>query len=246
MNQGPGQIASTLNGLMQQLDTVSNNIANSGTVGFKRSMTRFSTELEKHINQLSPEEALNAVPIKARHALDLSQGQLVHTGNSLDIALDGRGYLVLETPEGPLYTRNGILQVNQLGQLVDSAGRLIAGQNGPITIPPTINPQNVQIGMDGTLTADGTDLGRLRLVDFGDQENQLVPVGMGALQAPAGLVPSAAAELTVMQGYQEGSNVKMIEELINMMSISRMYETGVGLLRKQRDNTQALLSIANG
>lgn len=245
MNQAAGQIDSGLHALMQQLDTVSHNIANANTVGFKRSMTSFSTELQKQMDQLGPDRPLNTATVEAKQVMDFSQGPLTHTNRSLDVGLDGKGYLVLETPDGPLYTRNGMLQVNLLGQLVDSAGRIVAGQNGPIVVPPNVSELDLHISETGAVRGGGVELGQLKLVDFGEQENRLRPANMGTFTAPADAKPNPAEELKVRQGYQEGANVKMVQELVNMMSLSRLYETGMNLLRKQRENSQAMLNVAN-
>lgn len=246
MNEQAGQIASGLNALMQQLDIVSHNIANANTTGFKRTMSSFQTELKLRMGALEPDQPLNTARVETRQVLDFSQGTLLHTDRSLDVGLDGKGFLVLETPEGPLYTRNGSLQLNLLGQIVDTAGRLVAGENGPIVIPPNISPLEIRIGADGTVSGQGAELGKLRLVDFGEQVNLLTPAGLGALKAPADVQPQPANGLTVRQGCQESSNVKIIQELVNMMSVSRLYETGMNLLRRQRENSQAMLSVANG
>lgn len=246
MNPAPNQAVSGLNALMQQLDTVSNNIANANTVGFKRSMTSFSTELQKQLASLNGETPLNTAEVKAKRVIDYSPGTLLHTGRTLDVGLDGKGYLVLETPEGRLYTRNGSLQINTLGQLVDLAGRMVAGANGPIVVPRNVSELDIRIEGDGTVAGGGAELGRLRLADFGEMENQLMPAGLGAFTAPADVQPNAPEALTVRQGYQEGSNVKIVQELVNMMSISRLYETGMNVLRRKRENSQAMMTVANG
>lgn len=231
---------------MQQLDIVSNNIANANTIGFKRSMTAFQTELQMRMGTLEADEPLSTTPVQTRQTIDFSQGTLLRTDAALDVGLDGKGFLVLETPDGPLYTRNGSLQVNHFGQLVDTAGRIVAGENGPIVIPPNISPLEIRIEGDGTVSGGGGQLGRLRLADFGDRENLLIPAGLGALRAPDGVRPDPATDLTVRQGCQESSNVKIVQELVNMMTISRLYETGMNVLRRQRENSQAMLTVANG
>jgi flagellar basal-body rod protein FlgF len=244
MIDGAERIASGLNGLVRQLEVVAHNVANAQTAGFKRRVLTFEQEYQKFLDAMSGARSLRSNPIQTRQGIDFSQGRLVQTGRPLDVALDGRGFLVLQTPDGPLYTRNGCLQINALGQLTDSEGRIVSGRNGPINLPAEAGTANLQISLDGVIEVNGVQVGQLQLADFGADEQRLLPAGFGVFAAPADVQP-AAADVKVRQGYQEGSNVQMVQEMVSMMTLSRLYEANMNVLRRQRENSQAVLSAVN-
>jgi flagellar basal body rod protein FlgG len=244
MTDSAGQISSGINSLMQQYLTVANNIANASTVGYKRSISSFSADLSRQIQNVN-DASLSSGEIEVASKFDFSQGQIVSTGRSLDIALEGNGFLVLETPDGPLYTRAGSLDVNKLGQLVNSSGRLVAGENGPIVIPKEASLLSVSVNPDGVVSADGQEVGKLKVVEFKDGTDDLKTVGFGAYQASTDNKPEPAKKVQVRQGCQESSNVRIMEEVVNLMSLSRVYESHMNILKQQRDNNGAMLSVAN-
>ncbi len=170
---------------------------------------------------------------------------MLSTGQPLDIALEGKGFLVVETQAGRLYTRAGSLNTNALGQLVDSADRLLAGDNGPIVIPQDISLSSIHIGTDGTVKAGEQQLGKLRIVEFPDGIDALRPVGFGAYQAPNNAATKPAQDVRVRQGFQESSNVRVMEEVVSLMTLSRIYESHMNILKKQSDNNNAMLGVAN-
>jgi len=243
MTKPTSQIASGLQSLMREYETVSNNLANSSTSGFKRQVNSFSAELQRQ-QRLSEKNSLLVGTIDTEEQIDFSQGFLTRTERPLDVALEGKGFIALETQQGLLYTRNGSLSMNLLGQLVDSSGRLVAGQNGPITIPQNISESQIKIDVDGTLRAGETELGRIRIVEFGDSVNALIPAGNGCFRAPADLVASAAPETKVRQGAQENSNVQMMHEMTSLMTLSRLYEANLNVLRKRSEISTAILDVA--
>jgi flagellar basal-body rod protein FlgF len=243
MIEATGQIPSGMDALMRQYLTTSNNIANASTAGFKRSVSAFSADLNRQIQ--NKDASLSAGQINVDEKVDFSQGQVVSTGRPLDIALEGKGFLALETPTGPLYTRAGSLNVNALGQLVDAADKLVAGQNGPIIIPPDVSIASVQIGTDGTVMAGDQEVGKLKIVQFPDGNDSLKPVGFGAYQAPDNALSQPAQNVRVLQGYQESSNVRVMEEVVSLMTLSRLYESHMSILKKQGDNNSAMLGVAN-
>jgi flagellar basal-body rod protein FlgF len=238
------QVTSSVGALMREFDIITHNLANVSTAGYKRQCTAFSKVLDARtegFNQESP----GGVEMTAE--FDFSQGGEIYTGRSLDIALYGKGFLVVETPNGPLYTRHGVLQTNQNGQLVDSSGYLIAGQAGTIAIPRTVPLSEVNISVDGQISAQGAAMGKLRLVDFGDDENKLVPTGANCFRMPDENVdPAPAAELQVKQGYQESSNVKMVDELVGMIRVQRLYEANMKFIAANREAGSSLMDVAMG
>jgi flagellar basal-body rod protein FlgF len=243
MVEKTGQIPSGMDALMRQYMTTSNNIANASTAGFKRSISSFSADLSRQIQNKNA--SLSAGQIHVEDNIDFSQGQVVSTGRLLDVALEGKGFIALETPNGPLYTRAGSLNINTLGQLVDAAGRLVAGQNGPLVIPPDVSIASVQIGTDGTVLAADQEVGKMKIVQFPDGNDGLTPVGFGAYQASDNTLSLPAENVRIRQGFQENSNVRVMEEVVNLMTLSRIYESHMSILKKQSDNSNAMLGVAN-
>ncbi|HDS84153.1 MAG TPA: flagellar hook basal-body protein [Phycisphaerales bacterium] len=237
------QMATGLQALMNEYETVTHNLANSGTAGFKRRVNAFSAELERQ-QRLGEERSLLNGRIDAQGAIDFTQGVLTRTERPLDVALEGKGFIALDTPQGPLYTRNGALSINLLNQLVDSSGRLVSGQNGPIVIPNAVMESDIRIDADGTVRTEEMQMGRIRIVEFGDAVDELTPAGHGCFRAPEDLPPQEAADTRVRQGYKENSNVQMVHELTSLISLSRLYEANINVLRKNRENSATLLEVA--
>ena len=235
------QIGSTVDALTQEFNIIAHNLANVSTAGYKRKCNTFSKSL---IAQEAGTEASSEVNLDT--TFDFSQGQSVQTGRFLDFALCGKGFFVIETLEGPLYTRNGIFHLGQNGQIVDSAGRIVAGQAGPITIPADVSLSQISVSSDGSINAGGTAIGKFRLVDFKDKEDQLIAVGFNCFQISEGIIPQPAEGLIVKQGFQESSNVQMVEELVDMIMVTRLYEANMKFLSVSRDTSESLLSVAMG
>jgi len=243
------QISSSIDALMREFDVITHNLANVSTAGYKRICNAFSKSLEA---QEAGEQTYSPGIIDLNSALDFSQGDVVETGRPLDLALAGRGFFVIETPDGPLYTRHGIFHINQNGQIVDSDGRLVAGQAGPITIPSSVGLSELNVSTDGTISAQGTTIGKFRFVDFGDNQSKLIPVGANCYsvaEQTSGteqIQPLAAENIVVKQGYQEASNVKIVDELVDMILVSRLYEANMKLLSSQQEISSSIIGVAMG
>jgi flagellar basal-body rod protein FlgF len=238
------QVSSSINALMKEFNIITHNLANISTAGYKRRCNAFSKSLEA---QLAGGEKELGGDIAWNTSLDFSQGGMVETGRPLDFALNGKGFFVIETANGPLYTRNGTFQMNRNGQLVNSQGQAVAGDGGPITIPGGLAPSQLSVSEDGTISSDGVTVGKFGLVDFGDNEGKLVPAGMSCFSMPdEDVVPQAATNVSVRQGYQESSNVKMVDELVNMIMVSRLYEANMKFITAKKEAASSLMSVAMG
>lgn len=236
------QVSTSIDALTQEFDIIAHNLANVSTVGFKRRCNAFSKSLEAQDT-----EAYSPGTIDLNSAFDFSQGSIVKTDRPLDFALHGKGFFVIETPEGPLYTRNGTFQTNQNSQIVDSQGRIVAGQAGPITIPGNAGISQLSVSSDGTISAGEIAIGKFRLVDFNDNDNKLVPTGDSCYRMPdENIQPVAAEQLVVKQGYQEASNVQIIDELVDMIMVSRLYETNMKSITAEQQASSSLISVALG
>ena len=239
-----GQVSSSINALMREFNIITHNLANVSTVGYKRRCNTFSKSLkaqEVGIKTYSPGS------INLNSALDFSQGSIIETGRPLDFALYGKGFFVIETPEGPLYTRNGIFHTNRNGQIVDSEGRTVAGEAGPIAIPASVVLSQLNVSSDGSISAAGTAIGKFKLVDFEDSENKLVPAGANCFTMPQEDVePTTTEHIVVKQGYQESSNVKMIDELVDMIMVSRLYEANMKFISAKNETSRSIIGVAMG
>jgi flagellar basal-body rod protein FlgF len=241
MSNSVSQIGASISELEREFGIIAHNLANVSTVGYKRRCNGFSQLLTARTEgtDAGTENKVDLVT-----AFDFSQGNIVGTGRTLDFALSGKGFFVIETPEGPLYTRNGAFRLDQNGRIVDSMGRIVAGESGPITIPRNIGLSRVSVSDDGSIGAGDALAGKFRLVDFKDQEDELLAVGKNCFRAPEDLRPKAAENLSVKQGFQEASNVKLVEELVDMIMVSRLYEANVQFVTAKKDASKSILDVA--
>jgi flagellar basal-body rod protein FlgF len=233
MESGNTAAASSLGAIEARYAGITHNLANSSTNGFKRVRTTFHQALD--------EAGASVVTPESR--IDFTQGPLADTGRPLDVAISGRGFFMLETPQGPLYTRNGCFTTNKQGNLVDSQGRLVAGDSGPIVAPSGVSVSQLSVGPDGAVRAAGQQIGRLRVVDFDDRA-ALVSEGASGFRAGAGMAPKTAAKFTISQGHLEGSNVNVTEELVSLITATRLYEANIKGVGAMDDRLKSLLQVA--
>lgn len=238
------QVTSSIDALMREFNIITHNLANVNTAGYKRICNAFSKALEA---QKAGEETYSPGIIDLNSALDFSQGGITKTGRPLDIALHGKGLFVIETPEGPLYTRHGIFYINQNSQIVDVEGRIVAGEAGPITIPTDVSLSQLNVSSDGNISAGDAVIDKFRLVDFADNQNKLEPVGKNCLRmTEEGVEPVTVEHIVVKQGYLESSNVKMVDELVDMIMVSRLYQANIKFVTAKMETTSSLISVAMG
>lgn len=226
----------------QRLDLVANNIANASTSGFKadRLLYRSVEAAEIEANPGAPGAAITATPgsdqqparltpvrygrevgVLTSQAIDHSAGPIRETGRSLDVALDGPGFIVVQTARGERYTRQGSLTLDNSGQLVTQNGDLVVGDGGPITVPPG----EVSIGDDGTVSVKGQAAGRLKLVHFQNTNRALAKEGNSLFVATGAEQPVEATGTRVVQGALEMSNVNSLTEMVAMMQNTREFES---------------------
>lgn len=230
-----------LDGQQTQLDVISNNLANVSTNGFKRSRAVFEDLLYQTMRQPGAQTSQQTqVPsglqvgtgVKPVATVrNFTQGNLQNTGNKLDVAINGNGFLQVQMPDGTTsYSRDGSLQLDAQGQLVTSNGFPI---QPAITLPA--NATSVSIANDGTITVTqpgstaAVTVGQLQLANF------VNPAGLQALGqnlyaetpssgTPATNVPGVNGAGTISQGYVETSNVSVVEELVSLIQAQRAYE----------------------
>ncbi|MBW8014783.1 MAG: flagellar hook basal-body protein [Planctomycetes bacterium] len=238
-------LKSSTSALMQEYHAITHNIANANTAGFKRRASSFSNKLAEQTAILGSGSDSGGV-IQFKSVIDFSQGNLDHTERPLDLAIKGEAFFVIESPDKTEYTRNGQFGRNSNGQIIDYQGRLIAGKNGPITIPAEISDSQLVIAGDGSVMAAGANIGKIRMVEFGADMAKLKPAGDNCFVAPNDVMPVAAVKSSVEQGYRESSNVDSVRETINLITVSRMYEASMKVMTKQSDSTKVILNVAMG
>ncbi len=217
--------------LRRQLETVANNIANMNTAGFRAERMLFEAAMEPGGKR--PDDRV-AYTIDRATYTDLRQGGFSQTDNPLDVALDGDGWLEVETPDGARFTRDGRLRRDVDGRLVNANGFPVLDDNRqPIVIPA--DGGSVIIAADGVVSSDNEMLARLRVVRF---ENPQALRQTGDVLFTTDDAPQPAPDTRVVQGKVEQSNVQGIVEMTRMMdlsrdyqSVSRMVEEGQDLLR---------------
>ena len=236
-------VAWSMQALTEQYETVAHNLANVSTAGYKARVNAFQKVWEQHLGAVDPLGDHTALDKQKAH-IDYGQGLLDNTGRSLDVALMGRGFFAVETPDGVRYTRNGTFRIDRQNRLVDGNGRMVAGTNGPITIPPGASEQQIAIASDGTLSAAGREIGRLKLVEF-DDESKLTPVGESCFVSDDPTLAKDSQSATVCQGFLERSNVNSVGEMISLIELSRLYEANLKMAKTQDERMQSNIRAAS-
>ena len=224
-----------------RLSVISNNLANANTMGYKSSRAVFEELLYQNVRQVGAQSSedtqlpsglmlgtgVRTVATEKNH----SQGNLVQTDNSLDMAVQGRGYFQVLRPDGTLgYTRDGSFQINSAGEIVTAGGFQV---QPPITVPT--GAQSLTIGSDGVVSVQlagssaPTQIGNLQLADFTNPTG-LQPLGenmyaeSAASGSPQAGTPGLNGVGTLVQGALESSNVNSVKELVELIETQRAYE----------------------
>jgi flagellar basal-body rod protein FlgF len=225
--------------LERQMDVVANNVANVNTNGFKADKSLFQEYLRTGAHEdnfVGSDRAVSYV-LDSGTFKDFTQGPTEQTKNPLDLAIDGGGFLVVQTAAGERYTRDGGLQINNQGQLVTAAGDPVIGSSGPIVFQPT--DHDISIAADGNITVlEGLNRidsvrGKLRVVNFADAQ-KLLKEGSNLYSAgTAAAQPDTASR--IRQGFVEKSNVNSVTEMSRMIEVTRTYTQIANLLQQQSD-----------
>ncbi len=234
MIQGYYSAATAMRTALQNQDVLASNLAHANVPGYCREGLAF----ESFAAFADPSGGTAPPPLHgaktSQHFTTFSAGEHQYTGNPLELAIQGEGFFVLDGPNGPLYTRNGQFQIDGQGELVSHSGLPVRGANGPLRIPA--NAAKITVGLDGTVSADKTEIGQLRLVSFADA-SQLTRAGTTLFEAPRGVEPGTSTA-SIRQGYREGSNVQVVHEMVQMIAGMRQYEAAAKALRSLSDAAQ--------
>ena len=250
-----GMVAQQMN-----VDNIANNLANVNTAGFKKSKVEFQDVLYQNLRKAGTATALGAmVPTNldigygtraVATVREFSVGDLMQTGNPLDLAIEGNGFFQVTMPDGSMaYTRDGALKLSAEGRVVTSDGFFVYPE---ITIPD--NATSLAVGLNGEVSAQvvGTDepqvIGQIELAKF------INPAGLSAvghnlyLQTPASGNPIVGSPTEeglgkLNQGYLEVSNVKVVDEMVNMIVAQRAYELNSKVVQTSEDMTQIVNNL---
>jgi flagellar basal-body rod protein FlgF len=205
--------------LQQRMDVTANNLANMSTAGFKTEQLVMRELSERPAAASDTPTDISFVDAWTLQR-DFSTGPLEQTGNTLDLAIEGEGFFVVQTKNGEAYTRDGRFMLDDQGRVVTRTGDPVLGDGGPITIDT--NNGEFSISREGTLTQNNAQLGTFRMVAF-DTPAALEKVGNNFWRA-TGEAPRAPLNSHIAPGFIEGSNVNAVSELTQMIQISRAYE----------------------
>ena len=220
------------------MSVLGDNLANSQTTGFKRATPIFQELMGQAI---AARTAGNQVGLGATTGAiwrDFSQGALRETGNPLDVAINGRGFFSVQTPDGVQYTRQGSFSLNDEGVLVTPDGYPIVGEGGEITLEAGV----VEIDDEGGVFVDGEEVDRLVITDFADQ-GVLKKAGQGRFVLDdATAVGDRPPHTTLRQGYVETANVNAVAAMTEMIETSRAFEAYQKIIQSVDEATETSIN----
>lgn len=219
-------------GLLNELQTLAQNIANASTVGYQREGVVFS----EFINAGETKgDSISMATARGRY-FDATQGALNSTGGQLDMAIEGEGYFAVETPEGERLTRAGNFSMDAEGTVVTAEGYPVQSADGAaITVPD--GTRSLKISSDGNLSADGQEIAQLKVVTADPLDLRRVGSTMFEALKP----PTPAENPRIAQGFLEQSNVNPVVEIARLVEVQRAYELGQGMLDREHDRITKLI-----
>ncbi len=239
MLEGLYAAASGMEAQQQQLDSIGNDLANASTTGYKAERVGFRDLLYNQVNIAGTTTTLGAGAAAQVIGRDQSQGSIQSTGNPLDVAIEGPGFLTVKRSDGTVaLTRDGSLQVNAKGQLTTAEGNLL---DPPITLPRGSSPSEVAIASDGTVSVGTKTIGKIGLVTVASPDH-LLAAGSNLFSASTSSgAPRPTDGATIQQGALEGSNVDVGNDMVQMMGAQRSYQLESSAIQTENQ----MLSIAN-
>jgi flagellar basal-body rod protein FlgF len=213
--------ASGIRARIESLDMLANNLANESAAGFKADQEAYDLYVSPEAAD-SPEGTNPAIlPVVQNRWTDFAQGALLPTGNSMDLALSGKGFFVASTPTGPVYTRGGSLRFSLTGQLETLDGYAVQGSDGkPILLDSS---KTIEVLPDGNVLQDGQQISRIAVVDF-DDPKVLTKRGGNYFRSVSSTTPAPAPQAEVRQGQLEKANSDSAHSASRLVTILRQFE----------------------
>jgi len=221
--------------ILEQQATTSHNLANATTTGFRAQVDQFRAVPVQ--GAILPTRAF---VVDSTTGSDFRSGVIQQTGRELDVAVQGDGWIAVQAADGSeAYTRNGSLKMDENGLLLTRDGLTVMGDGGPLSIPPG---RNIALARDGTisLVPDGSDatgltsVGRLKLVNPPAADLERGDDGLFRLKG--GTPASADPDVMLVSGALESSNVNVVDEMVNMISLARQFDMQIKLLQHAESN----------
>ncbi|MBS1156002.1 MAG: flgF [Proteobacteria bacterium] len=221
--------------------TVSHNLANATTTGFRAELAAF---------RAVPVVGGSGLPTRAfvveqSIGADLRSGPLQQTGNDLDVAIVDAGWIAVQTASGEAYTRNGGLKIDASGLMKNSSGQILQGESGPLTVPENTR---VTVAQDGTVSGIALDnpsqrveIGKIKLVN--PPSGELEKGSDGLFRLRSGQSAPVDANVKLVSGAVEGSNVNTVDELVAMISTQRHYDLQIKLMQTADQNSRSATQI---
>lgn len=220
-------------GLLREMQVVANNIANISTTGFRKEGLIFS----EYVHAMENGEASLSMANANVRSTNTTQGPLTQTNSPFDLAIEGPGYFLLETPQGNQLTRAGNFTANAQGELVSMDGyRLLDNGNSPIFIPP--DAKSFSISSDGSLSADGRPLSQVGIFKPTNEHDLTRKTGVLFLSTSE---VEAVEDSVILQGFLEDSNVNPIVEIARMIEVQHAYELGQKLLDQEDERIRNVM-----
>jgi len=214
--------ASGIQSRMQSLDILANNLANASTPGFKADAESYGLYYSSESPDAPSEGNTAVLPLLRNQWTDFSQGTLLPTGNATDLALNGKGFFVVTTPSGPLFTRNGTFRVSGQGQLQTQDGYAVEGSDGqPIVLDVA---QAFEVTSDGSVLQGGQQISQLAVANFEDPA-VLAKRGGNYFRSTLSTPPIPATQPDIQQGKLESGNSQSSQSAARLTSILRQFES---------------------
>lgn len=219
-------------GLMREMQVVANNIANAATTGFRQEGLVFA----EYVQRLEGAPSLSMATANVRNT-SMLQGGMTQTGGQLDLAIEGEGFFLIDTPAGERLTRAGSFALSAEGDLVTQDGfRVLDAGGAPVFVPPNVTA--LGIAADGTMSADGRPLSQIGLVVPNEAVDLIREDGV-MFRTEGGYQPAEAGR--VLQGYLEGANVDPVGQIARMIEVQRAYEMGQSFLDAENERVKTAL-----
>jgi len=217
-----------------KLAAIANNLANVNTPGYKLDEVHFGTVLDNELTQ--PDKggkARSEMDRQMVHYVDFTQGSLENTGQKTHFAINGKGFFMVENPESGerFYTRNGDFLFNDQSELVDSQGFRVLLEDGA---PIIAHGNNLLVSEDRQVFVDGEPIGKLAVMTF-ENLNDIVKRGNSLYSNLGNQVPEEPEDTVVLQGFLETSNVNLVQQMVDMITLNRNYESSQRALVAQDD-----------
>ncbi len=222
-------------------DLIADNLSSANVPGTRRRDIVFSAVPAGHLGT-------NGDPLVipfAGSAVNFSQGELARTGNNMDFAIEGQGFIAIQMPDGSkAYTRNGQFQLNAQGQLVTKRGYPVVSEGGTLQFDPN-NPAPINVSANGEVSQGADIKGKISIVEFAKPQ-QLTMLGGGLFRNDQNLQPKDTIESKIRQGFIESSSTSPTSAMASIITAMRMYESNEKVMQLQNDRMGKTIADLSG